>query len=487
MNSPDLPLRAGRVSPNARRAALFVGGAGAAEDVATRAGNVAESLVRFIVEASKLELDARLAATVKAGFIDFIATMLAGRDEPVVCIARDFVRARAGVRGYSRVLLEASGKAARSAALVNAIAGHALAYDAVALQGHPCTVLVPALLAEGERLGASGTDVMRAFVVGYEVWAELLRREVAFHHSNAWHATAVFGVVAAAAAVAALRRASPKVCQNALAIAASQAAGLAGNFGAMVQAFHVGLAAAHAIDAVDLAHLGMTACADAIEHPAGFLLALLPAGALEGGSELMGSGSGLHIREHGLCLQKYPVCFAAHRVVDAALALRAAYPIDTNNIRSLRVTIGSTQASLLSHTAPQTVYEARFSLNFAVAAALVAGELGLAQCTDDFIQRPDVQELMRRVEYVATDSISPFEPAWSEYDRLVIELNDDTILDSGEVRVARGMPQLPLNEDELRFKFFDCSSKIDYLDVHKLYEDLQRLESVRDLGQLGQG
>src|SRR5690606_6845497 len=96
-----------------------------------------------------------------------------------------------------------------------------------------------------------------------------------------WHPTSVFGVVGAAAAVAALRRTSESTCRHALGLAASHACGLVANFGSMAKPFHAGLGAAHAIDAVDLAHLGMTASPDAIEHPAGFLAAVSPAGRVD--------------------------------------------------------------------------------------------------------------------------------------------------------------------------------------------------------------
>jgi 2-methylcitrate dehydratase PrpD len=85
-------------------------------------------------------------------------------------------------------------------ALVNATAGHALDYDDVAIDGHPSVVLVPALLAEGERLGASGRELIAAYVAGYETWGELASRDADKHHGKGWHPSAVFGAVAAAAA-----------------------------------------------------------------------------------------------------------------------------------------------------------------------------------------------------------------------------------------------------------------------------------------------
>ena len=65
-------------------------------------------------------------------------------------------------------------------------------------QGSLFTVVV-AILAEGETLGSSGRELVTAYVAGYEVWADLLRRD-ANHHRKGWHPTAIFGVMGAAAA-----------------------------------------------------------------------------------------------------------------------------------------------------------------------------------------------------------------------------------------------------------------------------------------------
>jgi len=133
-----------------------------------------ESLSRFVAEFRALPGEA--ARIVKTGFIDTVATMVAGRDEPVVRIVRQFVAARKSAAREARVVLGAGMAASADAALINATAGHALDYDDVALGGHPSTVLVPAVLAEGEYLGARGADALRAYLVGYEVWAELFSR-----------------------------------------------------------------------------------------------------------------------------------------------------------------------------------------------------------------------------------------------------------------------------------------------------------------------
>ena len=158
-----------------------------------------QRLAEFIVAGDSLAIPPAALQIVRTGFIDTIATMMAGRDEPVVKVVRTHVAANGLPRAEARVLFSDERVSARDAALINGTAGHALDFDDVAIGGHPSTVLVPAALAEAEAVGASGADAMRAYLIGYEVWAELYTREKDQHHMKGWHPTAVFGVVGAAA------------------------------------------------------------------------------------------------------------------------------------------------------------------------------------------------------------------------------------------------------------------------------------------------
>ena len=426
-----------------------------------------------------------VAALVRTGFIDAIATMIAGRNEPVVGIVRQFVAARRSAAGEARVLFGAGSAAAADAALINATAAHALDYDDVALGGHPSAVLVPAVLAEGEHLGASGADALRAYLVGYEVWAELLSREPDAYHLKGWHPTAVMGTVGAAAAAAHLHRLSPADCGNALAIAASMASGLVANFGTMTKPLHAGRAASCAIEAVRLAALGLTAAPDVFEHNAGFLAALSPKGRAERERAASGLGRQLRILDTGLSIKKYPMCYAAHRVIDAVLDLAKAHDLKAQDVRRVDATIGVAQASMLRNHQPATGLEAKFSLEFAVASALLARKVGMAQLTDKFVAEAPVREAMGKVRIATVDTSCPIEPVFALTDRVVIELRDGRRLDSGEIRFARGNAKLPLKDEELKAKFLDCASGAEDLDVGGLFEALNKLGEQASLRKLG--
>src|SRR5260370_3246364 len=168
------------------------------------------------------------------GFPDCVGVMFAGIDEPVARIVRESLGTR-GTAGEASLYLGSEFASAAEAALANAVAGHALDYDDVALAGHPSVVLVPAILAEAEALGAGGRDAVAAYVAGYETWAHLIERDKDAYHCKGWHPTAVLRPVAAAAARANPRKLDAAEATQAIGSAASIAAGVGPNFGTMTR------------------------------------------------------------------------------------------------------------------------------------------------------------------------------------------------------------------------------------------------------------
>jgi len=182
-------------------------------------------LAAFLAHVKFEDLPAAALPLVRNAFTDTVGVIMVGITEPVVDIVRRTL-VDAGVQREARVCVSSVYACAPEAALVGGTAAHALDYDDQSLSGHPSAVLVPTILAEAETLGCNGHDLVTAYVAGYEVWAELLRRD-ANYHARGWHPTAVFGLIAAAAAAAVLHRLPAERAAAALSIAASHAGGSA--------------------------------------------------------------------------------------------------------------------------------------------------------------------------------------------------------------------------------------------------------------------
>jgi 2-methylcitrate dehydratase PrpD len=406
----------------------------------------------FVADLSFQLLPGEAIEVARTGFIDTIATMIAGSRDDAPQILK---KALSPPPGKATLYFTGETAPAPEAAWINGTAAHALDYDDVAVRGHPSTVLVPAILAEGEELGASGSEMIAAYVAGYEVWAELSRRDPDDQRPKGWHPTGIFGAVAAAGACARLRRLDAEQTTMALALSASQAGGLMANFGTMTKPFHAGCAAHAGLISARMAEAGFTASADALEHPQGFLSAVSPKGDVDRDSPPT-LGNPWHIVKNRLSIKKYPACYAVHRSVDGLLDLLDRRPVRPDEIARITALIGKTRAMILRNHRPQTGLEGKFSMEFAMAAAVIARRASLAEFTDGFVRRPDVQALMAKVAIETNENYDPEVSGASVYDQVRVELTTGETLETAQIRRARGAAELPLTDGELFEKFGTC-------------------------------
>lgn len=432
-------------------------------------------LAAFVSALRYEQLPAEAVAMAKLGFIDSTGVLLAGKDEPCVSVLR---RTLDPVPGDAALFWSDVRVRAPEAAWINAVATHALDFDDTGLSAHPSAVMVPAIVAEAQHLGLSGRDMLCAYVAGFEVWAELQRREPVQHHTKGWHPTGVFGSVAAAAACARLRGLDADRTAAALSLGASQSAGITANFGSMAKPFHAGRAAHAGVMAARLAAEGMTGSVDALEHSHGFLAAFSPAGQVDRDSPVE-VGQRWRLVTIGLHIKKYPVCYCAHRPIDAMLDLRGAHPgLRPENVERITVSMSRRNATVLRNARPTTGLEAKFSIQFAMACALIEGRVGLRELDDAIVRQASIQALMEKV-HVAFDPREDPSTGYAPVDQVTVTLRNGESLQSAPVALARGAAGVPLAVDEVRAKFMDCASRsFPEATAAQLYERLQGLEQI---------
>lgn len=438
----------------------------------------------FVARLERADIPATCADTARIGMLDCVGVMLAGAGEEPVSIVASMVRPSLQNDAAPEI---PSGRSleAPDAALVNGVAAHVLDYDDVALSGHPSAALTPAILAEGWTLDVSGQDAVAAYVAGYEVWAQLLELEPGQLHERGFHPTAVMGTLAAAAACARLHRLDAQKTTHAIAIAASLASGLVANFGTMTKSLHAGRAAQSGVLAARLAARGFTGSSDAIEHRSGFLRAHSPSGTphLEDGA--LDIGRHWRLAESGISVKGYPTCYATHRSIDAMLDLVRSHALEPANVEEIRVGISKLQRLMLRNSNPKTGLEAKFSIEFAMAAALVAGRVSLSELTDDFVLRPDVRQTLAKVRCTATDDTPPGEAPLAPGDHLSVRLTSGVEIAHEPVRYARGSWQKPLGREELAAKFLDCATRrLDRVQAIALFDQLWELDELPSIRQL---
>ena len=398
---------------------------------------------------------------VRLGFTDCAGVLLAGVNADVVVRLAAFARGQGGAP-VSRALLGALRVSPAQAALLNSTAAHAHDFDDFAFSNHPSAVLVPAILAAAEaaeRAGrrADGAVMASAYVTGYEVWADLMKREPDHLYAKGWHPTAVFGPIGAAAAAAVVLGLDERRTMHAIAIACSLAGGVFENFGTMAKPMHGGHAAEAGLTAAAMAAEGIEASPSAVEGRHGLLRAVSPAGRteLDRPTQL---GVSWHILKERLNIKKYPTVGASQRSIDAVLALRAARRIDLGRIVKITPRVSVKHLDVMPFGKPQNALEAKFSLPFAVACALTHGAVGLAEVADDVVRAPAMQALMAKVEPETTTDFAPDWPNAAPFDVVKIHLDDGSVITSPEIRRATGHGDTPLSAAEIRAKFDACAA-----------------------------
>jgi 2-methylcitrate dehydratase PrpD len=420
--------------------------------------------------------------TVCRGVTDCVGVMLAGLPEPVTSIVAKSVGYPHPVAAIAE--FGAAPIAAPDLALIYGTAAHALDYDDTGLNGHPSAVLAPAILAEAQEVGADGKAMIAAYVAGYEIWAEFAAREPDSLHQKGWHPSAMCGTVAAAGASAVLRKLDGERATRAIGIAASLASGVVANFGSMTKPFHLGRTAQSALTATRLAEAGLTASPDAIEHDLGFLRAVSPHGRVDI-SSAANLGKTRRIVSQGINVKLYPMCFGAHRILDAMIDVCHANKIKSADIAAVDVEVAENSTKVLRNHRPQTGLEAKFSAEFAVASAAIAGRCSDAEVSDSFVRRGDVQEFFGKVRVHPLTEKDPEDPTRSPFDRVRLTLVDGRKISSEDVKYPRGHFKRGVERDVLWQKFSDCASHSVSPDrARALFDAFQNLPRLRKLADV---
>ena len=405
--------------------------------------------------------------------LDTVAVAIAGRNESAVHRAQDYARTLGG--GKATVWHNGESMHAEAAAWLNGVAAHVLDYDDVMtmMRGHISVAMVPALVALAQTHGASGERFATAYLAGFELMAKFSRVMALPHYSKGWHSTSVMGVLGAALACSVLLRLSAAQTAHALGLAVAQAAGTRGNFGTMAKSFQAGQCNAAAVRAALLAQSGFTASATALDGKFGFLA--LYAAHEDPAAVLATLGTApLEIEATGIDIKKYPCCYAIHRALDALFALCKRHALTADAIERVEVTNSAGGLDALQSRLPVNGLEAKFSMEYNMAAALLDGAIRLSSFDDAQVTRAAIAALMPRVS--VREAAGDILPRWSQ---VQLTLRNGSVLEQ-RVAVARGDAGDPLSDAELIDKVADCFAFGQFSGDARAFG--QRVLSCGDLG-----
>jgi len=343
-------------------------------------------------------------------FIDIVAVTIPGAAEPAT--RRVFATVKDWGAGPATAIGTGQRLAAPWAALVNGTAAHALDFDDNfdPAKAHATAVLAPAIIALAEQEGASGRDCLDAYIAGLQILGRVGQGVNPAHRNRGWHATATVGAIGAAAACARLLRLDAGQAGFALSIATSMAAGFMSQFGTMTKPLHAGLAAKAGIVAAGLARAGIDAGLATLDGPHGMNRLMVGPDYeqlrdtlthVEHGQNLRfetaSVGDPLLILSSGLKVKRFPNCGSAHRAMDGLLALKERHGFEAGDVAAIHVRAPVTHLNNLMYADPIDALEAKFSLEYGLAVALLSGNCTLADFTDAAAMRPDVRAIYPRI------------------------------------------------------------------------------------------
>lgn len=445
---------------------------------------VATELAQRIVAMRYEDLPPEAIRWAKISFIDTIGCAFAAVDEDAPRIAERVLVAGPG-GGPSLIWGTDRRTTALDAAAINGTAAHALDYDdcSNSLGGHPSAATLPGMLALGEALGASGHDVLLAYVTGFEAQAHVGHCVHMHHYEKGWHPTATIGIFGAAAGSARLLGLSAEQTATALAIAVSLAAGVKANFGTMTKPLHAGQCTRHGLYAALLAREGFTASPEAFEHKQGFFEVFNGAGHYDASRIVRGWADPLDIVNPGVGLKQYPCCGSTHSAIDAMITLRQRHGLTPDRVAKIE---SVTHARALAHTDrpdPRSTLDAKFSVQYCIARALMHGEVNFAHFEGEAYRDPQVRTLLSRIRTRA-HAHQPNGMREHFEGEVIVTTTDGKTYSARVDQPLRG-PQNSTPPDRLEAKFKDCAARALRPDaISRVYEALGNFESLADVRQL---
>lgn len=450
----------------------------------TAASGPTRLLAEWVESISYAQLPGDVVTAAKRGILDTVAVMLAGARESGTQIVAKTVRLQVA-EPVARQLGDRLSTSAFGAALVNGSSGHALDFDDTQAnaQGHPSTVVLPAVLAVADALHASGQQVITAYVAGIETMGKIGAALGHAAYSKGWHATSLLGPLASAMAAGKVLALGASDLEAALGIAVSQAGGTRQNFGTMVKPLHAGWAASSGVLAAQLAAEGLTASREILEVPMG-MLALY--GGKSGESEvrqalILGQfGEPFEIVSPGLGVKRYPCCAATHRALDATFQIREEIAANPGDIAGVDVRLNKGGLAPLIYDRPSTGLQGKFCMRYVVAAALIDGEIAIGTFTDDMVRRRKMQDLLDVIRVTEAD-VDSGEDHWAE---VSLTLKSGAVV-TRRVDIPRGSPERPLALAEIQQKFTMCAQNVlpaDHASAAREHlHDLERVADIRDV------
>jgi 2-methylcitrate dehydratase PrpD len=436
---------------------------------------VTQRFCRRMAAAQFFDLSKKAIGEGKRGVLDWLGCALAGSRHPTLDRLLLVLQECGGGKPQATLLGRSLKLGFLEAPIANGQAGHLLDYDDTHMGGtllHASSPILAALFSLAERELVNGAEFLLAYAVGFEAGVRS-GRTAPGHHKGGWHLTGTLGTIAAAVAAGKLLRLDAKQLTYAMAIAATQSAGMQQNRGTMCKSFHAGKAASSGVLAALLAERGFDGSLEIIEGKRGYCRIYSDTAMPE---ELVHElGTRWEIERNGH--KPYACGVVQHPAIDAVIAIRSRADVDPMRIDAIELRVNPLVRSVTGVEAPDTGLRSKFSIYHSAAVAWIDGAARIPQYTDERASDSAVVALGHRVKVTSDESLR------SDQAEAVVIV--DGVRYRTFVEHASGTADNPMSDLEIEAKFLANAEPVIGHDRARRVGDLVNgLDGLPDVRQL---
>lgn len=440
-----------------------------------------QNVVRFICETKFEDLPKEVVENAKGRILDCIGVAFCGAKEPVGKTTLDFLRKTASGRSEAQVVGANLRTDVCSAAFANGILTDATDFNDYFILSHPSAGVVPALLPVAELVGASGKDMITAFVVGSEIYTKLNQVMHVGDWVKGFHASGILTTISAVATAGKLLKLDKEQMLMALGIASSTFTGVKRNFGSFTKPYHVGNSVEGGVKSALLASRGFTSHIQAFEGKEGYVDVFCDTPRWEYLGQL---GAVWDLKETPAGIKPQPSCGTMHPAMNGVMQIMNEYHVTEDDVE--RVDIGfASGVNLGMHIEePQDIYDGKVSVHYGVALVLHYHDWGLKYDTNECIWDPGVRALFPKIHMYHEEELD------GEVDKDHADCHamvTVTLKNGQAIRIHATSPNM--NYEQIRKKFEDSTCNLDIITkersdrIAELVHELERRD-IRDLAPL---
>ena len=440
-------------------------------------------IASFVTAAESTALSGPVVAHAKHSFLDALGITLAGSAEPASVIMVKHAQ-RSGGTPEATIFGAKRKVPAAAAACANGVSAHVVGFSDFSVPAllHPSVAVLPAVWALAEARQASGMTVLLAYVLGLEVSCKVARALTKDFTARGFHPCAVIGTFGATVAAGKVIGLDAATLANALGIAGVRASGIKVALGTMAKAYAVGHAAEGGVASVELAELGYTGPENVFEGLDGFFQTFGNGVDIAGWTDTLGQP--WEFENPGITIKPYPACTRSHPAIDAALDVCAQPGFRSGDIDMVYCEVSPSVLQVVKVASPRNPMEAKFSLPFCMAAALIDGNVGADTFTEEKLNDGAVQRLMSRVQPRVVEAMA-LRGAFAA--KVSVHLKSGAVYQSQRDFNLWDRPDVaaPEKRQQLLRKFRQCAGRVlsgeDVENVITVVDDLEREPDLESL------